>query len=119
MGGCSELEYKPANIVVWDIYNGVVLELYPDKTIAVAMRGNGCEFLKNEEVIAIYGPDKKFEHLKWPETPRQMENAKKAYWVLSGELEEYMLPLILLTCHFIATGDIKDRTYHQFAFDLL
>jgi hypothetical protein len=56
--------------IVWDIENGVIIELGENKEIKRAIRG--YDTLYTDELHELYGKPPIFSKLKWPLTNREM-----------------------------------------------
>ena len=93
----SQFEMKASidSPVVWDIENGILLEL-------TGMNGKiksatlGFEKLNQAQIMQYYGEDCIYKHLKWPTTNRQLENLNGAHWSLMGLFDRCKAPLISL-----------------------
>lgn len=66
-----------SNNATWDIEHGTILKLDENKKIMHAVRG--YQKLSLEETKAIYGPDLKYEALKWPQSNKQVEKEAGAH----------------------------------------
>jgi hypothetical protein len=49
---------------VWDVENGIILQLGENKEVVNAMKG--FKKLSNSEIKDIYGSPPRFTNLKWP-----------------------------------------------------
>ena len=104
------------NSAVWDIDNGVILKLSENKEVLHAIKG--YRRLEMTQIKAIYGDPPIYKHLKWPDTNIQINRKEGAHWTLMSFSDAYKVPLICHIVHHIGRGDIKKKTFKEFAFEL-
>ena len=105
------------NNAVWDIKNGAVLKLTEGRQISHALFG--FDKLTQEQIKSKYGNPPIFTALKWPESNKQVENVEGAHMTMMGYFESCKIPVICHIVQLLRKGVIKDKSYQQFAYDLL
>jgi len=78
----------------------------------------GFKKLTEQEIEAVYGSPPVYKHLKWPESPRNMEKVEGAHWVTMTYFDACKIPIICQVVHLIDEGKIVGKTYFDFAKDI-
>jgi hypothetical protein len=79
----------------------------------------GFEKLTKAQIEEIYGWKRIYKPLKWPITIINLEKEKDAHIGLMGFFDSCKIAVICQIVDLIRKGVIQNKTYQQFAFDML